>query len=165
MKNKRKMILIPLIILIICFIWSNSLQNPSESYHRSDAFLTYADRILSAVLGSSHRFLIFFRSHVRKIAHFIEYGMLGTAIGATMILFEKLKIRHFYYALSAAVIAAVIDEYIQIYTYRGSSVKDVIIDFTGYSTGIVFTMFMAMIIKLIRLIFKQKNKKDDTLHS
>jgi len=164
MKNKKKMILIPIILLIICFIWSNSLENPSESYHRSNEFLAYADKFLSSLLGNSHSFVVFFRSHVRKIAHFIEYGMLGTAAGASMVLFEKLKLRHFYNALSAAVIAAVIDEYIQLYTFRGSSVKDVIIDFSGYTAGLIFAMFIAIVIKLIKLIIKRRHK-DDTLHS
>ena len=71
-----------------------------------------------------------------------------------MKLSRKMKIQHFYNSLSFAVIAAVIDEFIQIYTFRGSSVRDVVIDFAGYFTGTV----LVLLVLSVKILVETRNK-------
>lgn len=155
-RNNGWLIVIP-VLIVIAFIWSNSLDPPSASYEKSNLFMKQISQILSDVLSPDNKFLIFFQSHVRKIAHFLEYALLGNVISISMFVLGMKKVRHFYYAFSFSVIAAVVDEYIQIYTHRGSSVRDIIIDCSGFACG--FTIIS--LIYLIGIIVKKdkKNKK------
>ncbi|MBE6852907.1 MAG: hypothetical protein E7505_05465 [Ruminococcus sp.] len=150
----KKIIFYVLTFFILIFIWSNSLDHPTESYSKSSKVMEAVSSVMSRIFGSEHFLTVFFRSHVRKLAHFIEYMLLGAAVTGAMKLSHKTKLQHFYNSLSFSVIVAVVDEFIQIYTYRGSSVRDVVIDFSGYFSGTVFASF---IITLVYIIKKRKN--------
>lgn len=150
----RKAVLYVLTFLILIFIWSNSFDHPNESYAKSNKVLEVVSSWLSDLLGPENTLTVFFKSHVRKIAHFTEYLLLGTAVTTGMKLSRKMKIQHFYNSLSFAVIAAVIDEFIQIYTFRGSSVRDVVIDFAGYFTGTV----LVLLILSVKILVETRNK-------
>lgn len=152
----RRIIFYILTILILLFIWSNSMDDPVTSYSKSDKVLKFVSKILTHVLGNNHYITLFYISHVRKIAHFTEYMVLGSVMTTGMKIADKTKIQHFYNSLSFSVIAAVIDEYIQIYSGRGSSIKDVIIDFSGYLTGTMLTVIIICIIIIVKMM-----KKDD----
>lgn len=150
----KKIISYIVIFLIIAFIWSNSLDNPAQSYEKSNKVLDFVYNKLVYIFGSDSVLTVFFKRYVRKIAHFTEYLFLGTAITSLMKLSGKIKLQHLYNSLSFSVIIAVIDEFIQIYTYRGSSVRDVIIDFSGYFTG---TIIVFVIFALIQYVKRKKS--------
>ena len=157
-KRKNKWLILIPILLAIWFIWSNSLDPPSASYEKSDVFMKKVSEILSGILSPDNNFLIFFKVHVRKIAHFLEYALLGNVISISMFALDIKKIRHFYYAFSFCVIAAVIDEYIQIYTKRGSSVRDIVIDFLGFTFGFIIVSLIYLICVSVKRIMKKRKK-------
>jgi VanZ family protein len=153
----KKTVFYVLTFFMLVFIWSNSLDNPAESNAKSARVMEAVSAVLSRVFGAEHSLTVFFRGHVRKIAHFVEYMLLGSAVTAAMIFSHRTKLQHFYNSLSFAVIAAVVDEFIQLYTYRGSSVRDVVIDFSGYFTGTVFAAFVASVFCINK---KRRTAKD-----
>lgn len=158
LRNKKTYLYI-LIILILAFILSNSMDNPSESYSKSQKVMECVSKVLIRIFGPEHYFTRFFIGHVRKIAHFVEYMILGIAASSMMKISGKTGIQNIYNSLSFAVIIAVVDEFIQIYTYRGSSVRDVIIDFSGYFIGTVLTAFAFTVINLFRMIKKRNDSE------
>ncbi|MCQ2465099.1 MAG: VanZ family protein [Oscillospiraceae bacterium] len=127
------------------------MDNPGDSYQKSQKTLEYSLKIMNRLFGPEHYLTVFFTGHIRKIAHFAEYMLLGITVSSCMAFYGKIKIQHIYNSLSFAVITAVIDEYIQLYTYRGSSVRDVVIDFSGYFFGTVISAFIISLIVFIRL--------------
>ena len=72
LRNKKTYLYI-LIILILAFILSNSMDNPSESYSKSQKVMECVSKVLIRIFGPEHYFTRFFIRHVRKIAHFVEY--------------------------------------------------------------------------------------------
>lgn len=160
LKNRfrdKRIIFYVLTFFILVFIWSNSLDDPEKSYSRSKKVMDFVSGILAGVFGENHRITLFFISHVRKIAHFVEYMFLGSAVTFAMKMSRKTRLQNIYNSLSFAVITAVVDEYIQIYTYRGSSVRDVVIDFSGYFMGTLLAAFTITAYYLFKLI-KNKDK-------
>jgi len=155
--NKKNKLVYILVIIILVFIWSNSLDSPQESYSKSSAVGEWAMKLLSKFFEHDDPFFIFFRTNVRKIAHFIEYLFLGTAVTAISIIHKKIKLQHLYNILSLSVIVAVIDEFIQMYTMRGSSVRDVIIDCSGYVTG----MTIVLAISCVKSVIRKKRTTDE----
>lgn len=72
---------------------------------------------------------------IRKLAHFAEYLLMGLFAGAAV---RQLGFRgrQAFAALSMMLVAALVDETIQIFSGRGPSVVDVWIDLAGAATGL-----------------------------
>lgn len=94
--------------------------------------------------------------YVRKAAHFLEFALLGflTAVLTVLvwrffdphpILWLTLCIPAFFCLLSA-----VADEVYQIFTNRGSSAADVMIDFSGAVCGVIFLHLCLIVAACIR---------------
>lgn len=73
---------------------------------------------------------------VRKVAHFIEYLILGILLYFTFRAFNVSVINQSIYALFVILLCAVFDEYFQSFVARTSSVSDVLLDFSGGLVGI-----------------------------
>lgn len=70
--------------------------------------------------------------HIRKLAHFCEFALLGLLLCRSFSAWGVPKLTATGYILFLALLVAVIDEYIQAFSPgRGSSVKDVLLDFSG----------------------------------
>lgn len=129
------------ILLVICLIgiiWYNSLQNESSSDGLS---LIVADmmRPIFYSLGITGDIWSLNRI-VRKLAHLIEFAILGGGLYTIFYLIDKeyaeLKV------VCIGSIIAICDELIQLFSYgRHASVKDVIIDTTGVILGIIVVRF------------------------
>ena len=89
-----------------------------------------------------------FHRFIRKAAHFTEFCALGICVGGFTCNLGKLKSEK-YISLPMLITlgTAVCDEFIQRFTGRTSSVKDVLIDFAGALCGIVFTWIISSIIR------------------
>lgn len=87
---------------------------------------------------------------VRKAAHFCEFGLLGCELMLLLGLGSGVRLQSLSNAAFAALLTAVTDETIQIFSERGSQVQDVVLDFSGALTGILF-------VSLLILIQKRKN--------
>ncbi|MDD4494271.1 MAG: VanZ family protein, partial [Eubacteriales bacterium] len=136
MKNGRTNIIIFIILIIatIAFIWSNSLQSIPESQERSFGVMDTITPLLEVFVGKGNVTDHF----VRKLAHFIEFGALGCELVLLAVLRKRVHLQPVVNCLSIGLAVAVIDETIQIFSNRGSQVSDVLLDFTGAVTGIVF---------------------------
>ena len=119
--------------LLLCFIWGNSMQNGEESNLQSKAVLEWMMTFLPAEALQKWEILHFL---LRKAAHFSEYCMLALSLSGLfyhiyLVYRKKNVLTGFFLVL----LAAVLDEWIQRYTGRTSSVIDVLIDFSGGCFG------------------------------
>ena len=79
---------------------------------------------------------------VRKSAHFCEFGLLGCELMLLFWLRSGVRFQNLCNAAFAALLAAVTDETIQIFSGRGSQVQDVVLDFSGALTGILLVSLL-----------------------
>lgn len=122
----KKTTLKTLIILTLIIIWGQSFLPPYASEQESGFIVDILEKIVGS--GNINEELI------RKTAHFLEYLILALELTA---FFGDWKLL---YGLGTACI----DETIQIFSGRGSSLVDVWIDFAGFIAG---TLIMKLIIK------------------
>ncbi|MBO5316012.1 MAG: VanZ family protein [Clostridia bacterium] len=82
----------------------------------------------------------FIHSNIRKIGHFCEYGLLGIQLALlTALSLTERKERLAFIFHIFALIVALIDETVQIFSGRGPSVSDVWLDFLGFTVLFAFT--------------------------
>lgn len=109
---------------------------PSLSSAESDAVSGFLAYIIPAdtVIGE------FVHTYIRKIGHFCEYGLLGIqlALLVNVSKTENMK-RSIFYSHIFALVVALFDETVQIFSGRGPSVSDVWLDFIGFSVLFAFT--------------------------
>ena len=132
-----------LIMLNLCFIWGNSLM-PAEI---SQAFSDWAKALLSGLVsgdgaGAEGSGLL------RKIAHFTEF----TALGLLLRWLYALQGKNGWHALFWGVLAACIDETIQLFVPgRGPGLLDVGIDSCG--------VLMGMLLLQIGYVLRKRNQQ------
>ena len=98
---------------------------------------------------------------VRKLAHFAEFGLLGFLTTGLVIYVNRRKhwIKRWLEWVIPTVFCllyAISDEVHQIFSNRGSSAKDVMIDFAGAVTGI---LIMQIIVGIVRAFKKRRERK------
>ncbi len=126
MAHMKKLILPLLTALVLVFIFSNSFAGQEESAQDSAFIMQLIEPILELFVGKGN-----VTQHlVRKLAHFCEFGLLGLLLGLRS---RKPNCR----VLLLALLCALTDETIQIFTGRGPQVQDVWLDFAGAVTGIL----------------------------
>lgn len=141
--DKRIRLCAALLAMNLVFIWGNSLL-PGEV---SGAFSDWVKEVLAMLLpgmeaGRQGTGLL------RKIAHFTEFCTLGMCLGWLAGMLARPQC----WALAGGVLAACIDETIQVFVPdRGPSLFDVGIDSCGVLTGIA-------LLQIGYSIVKQKNK-------
>ncbi len=122
-----------LIALTLAFIWVNSLMPRAESQAMSQGLLEHMVEFLRAIgihlSPKSDHFL-------RKLAHFVEFGILGAEFSLLLHLRGRQSRQGFVNCAFAGLSAAVIDESIQLISKRGSQVQDVLLDFCGFMVGL-----------------------------
>ncbi len=139
---KRRLFII-LIVLTIIFIWGQSLMSPKQSGEESEAVKSFLEK----VFVFENALTDFILKNVRKIAHFVEFGVLGLEMVLFTLLCTIFSRRDKIYLSFFGPVVAVIDETIQKFTLRGSSFVDVLIDSAGYFTFVFITAFVCLIIK------------------
>ena len=151
--NRKRILTIVLILVTIVFIWSNSLQSIPESQARSLGFLARIKPVLGIFVGQDN-----VTDHlVRKLAHFTEYGALGCELALLLALQKRVSWQPVVNCAFVAMVVALTDETIQIFTGRGSQVQDVWLDFAGSCTGILLVL-------LIRLLITAPRRKHKPNH-
>ena len=114
-------------VLITLFIWSNSLKDSKQSTSASDTVIDLIQPVLDSICKNAEKQSFF----VRKLAHVSEFAALGSFYGFAA-----------FYGLAAAVT----DEFIQSFSDRSDSVRDVLIDFSGYLIGALIVTGIFLII-------------------
>lgn len=150
MKTKKYRWLFLLLILWAIFIVAFSAQPWSESFHTSSVVEDFILKMVSWMPGAQDfvkQFLEIFP--VRKIAHFVEYMILGGLSTASWVLYQaeeqESRKPFFLIAWGSCVLFAVLDELHQAFVPgRTSSIRDVLLD----SVGALFGAFLvAWIVK------------------
>ena len=93
---------------------------------------------------------------IRKSAHFFEYAVLAILIGSLLHSYRYTWMNRIIYALFMVLLCAILDEYFQSFVDgRNSSVKDILIDFSGAIVGcLLLELMMITKIKIKSLFFK-----------
>ncbi len=155
-KNKLHLflrILLPLLCLAtIAFIFSNSLQTATESSKQSGSVVEVVQDVAEVVAPESQiakgevSALETLHRVIRKMAHFLEFALLGALFCWTYFVYEEKPARLYIPAL-AVVPVPCIDESIQLFVQgRGAAFTDVLIDLSGATCGFLFAFGVAMLI-------------------
>ena len=163
-----------LLLLLICFIWGNSMMSASVSTDLSEWFRS----IFNGVAGFFGSGETASSGRIRKTAHFVEFAVLGIIASLLIISGNRWKIiyssekrkdgavgkstyrkwrkRRFLIVLTAlfGLIVACADEMIQLTSSgRSAQLSDVALDFSGYLTG----MAAAAVVRIVR---RRREKND-----
>lgn len=142
-RNSYFLILIPLIILLAIF--HNSMYSLNESDLQSGFILNAFNRFFA----SKGYNIVFTQFLVRKLAHFTEYFFFGLLLTFAVWAVRRNMGGTLFYELFLFLVIPVIDETIQLlYKGRGSSVRDVLIDFAGCVTGMGICRLILRIFRL-----------------
>ncbi len=139
--KKRFLLFLLSSVLVTGFIFFNSFQGPDSSNESSGFFLklfepitNYLDKFIE---DADWNFVI------RKGAHFTEFCVLGILSCNTFLSIDSRKrVSLLGYNFFCVLSVAVCDEFIQSFTGRTSSVRDVLIDFCGAVVGIAAVLII-----------------------
>ena len=134
MIKKRTRLCVTLIVLNLCFIWGNSML-PGEV---SGALSDWLGRLLGLGQGDPSQGT----GLLRKLAHFSEFACLGFLLCWLAYLKGERGFHIFALALLGGLLAACIDESIQMLTpERGPGLVDVWIDTSGVAIAALFGVY------------------------
>ena len=127
-RNHRLWVYSGLAVLLLCFIWGNSMLPGEVSGEISGGLMAYVGELFSA-FGTNGELVL------RKCAHFSEYAALGFFLGGAFTAGGQRKSQRLPLCLLCGLLTACLDETIQIFAVaRGSSLIDVWIDAAGCCT-------------------------------
>ena len=149
-QNFRNFFFIAITLVILLLILHNSMYPINQSDLQSGVVLNALNRFFAVNKCN----VVLTQFEVRKLAHFIEYFIFGCLLTFAVRIIQKQLAGTFFFEGFLFLVFPVIDETIQLnYLGRGSSVRDVLIDFAGCVIGM----------GICRLIFR--NSKVDTENS
>ena len=151
--NKRitlyLVILIAFVIASTVFVLSNSLMDYEKS-HGTSGVITDIVTDTDDEDEWEHIDLI-----VRKLAHVIEYALLGACVSVLALFIGCIYNTRIYgYVLAYSLFIAVLDEHIQSFSDRVSSTSDILLDFVGALFGGLFVMIIYF---TVTYVLKRKN--------
>lgn len=152
MKAKKNLMLrvifTSLSVLIISFIFGNSLLDASASTVHSTGVREFINSIISN-FGFEFEFT---ENFVRKCAHFVEYFVLSLSLFFMYLSYLKKNTRILIATLLTGLVTACIDETIQLFSAgRSGQFSDVMLDFSAVITA-------ACILYVVVLKFKKRGK-------
>lgn len=139
MRRLRCTVFLILSFLLVCFIFNNSLRSGPESNVQSGRVAQWLQPILNPfgrIPGDTFHII------VRKLAHFTEFAALGVCLFGWACNLPRQRKKTWQLAGMCALMVAVIDETIQLFTGRTAMLRDVLLDATGAAFGILFTAFL-----------------------
>ncbi len=135
-----------LLLATLTFIFSNSLEPVAESSIKSQGVMYAVTPCLELFFGNGN-----VTDHlVRKIAHFTEFGVLGVELMLLAVLRNRVRFQSIANCLFIGLTSAVTDESLQMITDRSPLVKDILLDYTGVITGILFVLLLYSILRSAR---------------
>ena len=146
--------LIVAIIATVIFVFYNSCLSKEESSEQSNA----ASQVIEALLPDGTAFKEFVLENIRKIAHFTEYGILGTEVALYILIYERKRCKMFApLSLLVPVLVGFLDESIQVLSERGPSITDVWIDIGGYFAFSILVYIVAGTVFFVKDLLKRKS--------
>lgn len=150
--NKKRVILIPIliiaIVLTLIFIWGNSVLSVTRSSSVSGGLYKSLAPFFDKVFGEG----VITHAVFRKMAHFGEFFVLGLELFFLIFALDKNSEERLVYTVVFGLFCALVDEGLQVFSKRGSSILDVFVDFLGV---VVASLFLYGICKIL----SKKNKK------
>lgn len=147
MITKRNVIHVIILLLLsfnLAFIFIQSALPPDKSEETSDK----VGEIVGEVIPPETKPGEFIQINLRKIAHFVEFFTLGV-LSSLYVKFLGGGVKKIALSLAFAPTVALVDETLQLFSERGSSVKDVWIDTFGFFTAAAIFYTVAAITKII----------------
>ena len=126
-KTLRWLLSLLLTAAMIGGIWFFSLESAADSAMRSDKVIKLLEKIFGLDAATMN---------VRKIAHFVEYAILGGWMMALLWINGKIRLQNLVNILFIGMLTAVADESIQMFTGRVASVADILLDGAGFVCGL-----------------------------
>ena len=159
MKHKKafRIALLIIIFLTVAVIWGHSCMTRAKSTEESRFVKEILDTVMQTVSGN--RSFAIPEVLIRKSAHFFEYAVLGLELvlfitlnkGETLDKDKKrgpIKLLSLYpTAFVISLFVASVDEIIQYFTGRYSSIWDVMLDMTGASFSILIFLLIKSLIR------------------
>ncbi len=140
---KARNVAIVLFVLVLLFIWGNSMLSPELSGRLSDAV---AD-LISSIFGGEGGDELQESFNIRKLAHYLEFCALGF-LSALILSYLSLENKERAAALMlSAIFFPLVDETIQLFSGRGPAIKDMWIDIAGFASGAALLLLIALIKK------------------
>jgi len=145
-RQKKQLLIVTLLtVLLLIFIWGNSFL-PREISSRLSNWLyrvllgNRAAEVTRADSGLTEGIL-------RKLMHATEFLTLGVLLSFYPQILNKRTLAVFGFCLLCGLFAASTDEFIQIFNDRYPSIRDVGIDFTGFSVGTLLVWGVSILIR------------------
>lgn len=153
MRNERLKLIIPAIVILltVVMIFSASLQTADASRAQSGFVKGKLDLICSVLFDADYDDIF---PEVRKVAHFAEFALLGAECAVFCALNKMKTVRSAFIGITVAVC----DEALQLTSDgRAGSIKDVLLDLSGFATGVLFVMLCTLLIGLYKNYRREKN--------
>ena len=155
----RRTFLIWLLLTLLvagCIYWFSS-QPASQSDAVSRGLL---QRLLEALFGASYLVRLYQLHHYfRKLAHFVEYALLGLCLAGTFRC--QKRVPPFAAAVATGFLYAATDELHQHFVAgRGPQLRDVLLDTCGVAIG---ALLLLLIVHLLRRIRGKTHRDTETL--
>ena len=139
MKRTQKRMTLCICLLIVClaFIWGNSLTNGEDSGNLSGGIMAWINAFLRLDAAGADKL----HWLIRKGAHFTEFACLGLLLTWLFGMMGEKKGHLFCMPLLFGMMAACVDETIQVFVPdRGPNPVDIWIDTCGVTAGIVILL-------------------------
>ena len=146
-----KIMLLCLIVGTVVFIFRRSTLPPEESTKESNI----VGEIIEEIFPPETPVGGYVQKNLRKLAHFTEFFVLGLEVALYVSLFIRKKLAVLL-SVPFGFIVGLCDETIQIFSGRGPSIFDVLIDFSGFLCAQIIIYTIAIIITVINTKCKQK---------
>lgn len=154
MNRKRigTVLLLLAILAALAFIWGNSLESAVESSLKSGRVRELIEPLLELLVGQGN-----VTDHmVRKLAHLTEFAVLGALLLLLTAAAFRVRLQSVLNCQFFLLLAALTDETIQLFTGRGSQVRDVWLDFAGGTAGL---LAMLLLLWLLRCLFRPRDRR------
>lgn len=142
------------LVLILCFVYGNSMLSKQESAEVSSSVMDAMEGILRPIVefvtgGPVDDTLL--HKVVRKGAHFAEFAALSALLTVLLhLIFGTWRTHAMGYVLFLSLLFGVLDEFLQSFTGRGTSVRDVMLDLCGALLGIACVITVIEIFERLR---------------
>ena len=160
-KKTFRIIMTVIILLTVAIIWGHSFMTPEMSTEESSFVKEIVEAVVQSV--SHNEAFVIPEVVIRKSAHFIEYAILGLELAILITINKSIpaddkkrslikRILSIYpTAFILSLFIGAVDETIQYFTGRYSSIWDVLLDLSGAS-------FSIGIFLLVRSLIRKKRK-------
>lgn len=154
MNRKRigTVLLLLAILAALAFIWGNSLESAVESSLKSGRVRELIEPLLELLVGQGN----VTDRMVRKLAHLTEFAVLGALLLLLTAAAFRVRLQSVLNCQFFLLLAALTDETIQLFTDRGSQVRDVWLDFAGGTAGL---LAMLLLLWLLRCLFRPRDRR------